>query len=342
MNQVDEQVGALTQTPAPMGSTVRPTDDRPLTRIDGRTTWSWNDVLEIWRFRELFYNLTLRDVKLRYKQTILGVGWSFFQPLATVMVFVLFVGVLGKARGDMGYGEYILYVMAGVIPWTFFASSVQNAGNSLLNNHNLVTKTYFPRLALPSANVFAALFDFGICLVMFAVAIVGFALFGQPVSVGPQLLLLPVVVLLLILLTLGLGVVFSALIAAQRDFRFLITFPVHLPAAWQLQRHHENDPHGEPGVRPHRQLPGVCAGPTAGLAQLRGRRIPEHRHFPVRDGVFPSRGPHPGGYDLVLRRTSSCRGFACSWAWGSCWLSVCRWVCRHRCQRRNSASRSSS
>jgi lipopolysaccharide transport system permease protein len=228
MNQVDEQVGALTQTPAPMGSTVRPTDDRPLTRIDGRTTWSWNDVLEIWRFRELFYNLTLRDVKLRYKQTILGVGWSFFQPLATVMVFVLFVGVLGKARGDMGYGEYILYVMAGVIPWTFFASSVQNAGNSLLNNHNLVTKTYFPRLALPSANVFAALFDFGICLVMFAVAIVGFALFGQPVSVGPQLLLLPVVVLLLILLTLGLGVVFSALIAAQRDFRFLITFGIQL------------------------------------------------------------------------------------------------------------------
>ena len=231
MNQVDDDVSALTQTPAPARQTeqhVRPTDDRPLTRIDGRTSWAWIDVLEIWRFRELFYYLTLRDVKLRYKQTILGVGWSFFQPLATIIVFVLFVGVLGKARGDMGYGEYILYVMAGVIPWTFFASSVQNAGNSLLNNHTLVTKTYFPRLALPSANVFAALFDFAICLVLFAFSILGFAAFGQPVSVGPQLLLLPVVVVLLVLLALGLGIIFSALIAAQRDFRFLITFGIQL------------------------------------------------------------------------------------------------------------------
>jgi lipopolysaccharide transport system permease protein len=200
----------------------------PLTVIDGRTSWSWHDLVELWRFRELFYYLTLRDIKLRYKQTVFGVGWSVFQPLATVLVFVVFIGILGKARGGMGQGEYVLFVTAGVIPWTFFASAVMNAGNSLLNNERLVTKTYFPRVALPAANVFAALFDFTICLALFALTVVGFAVAGHPVGVTWQLLLAPIIVLLLVTLAAGVGVLFAALIAAQRDFRFLITFGIQL------------------------------------------------------------------------------------------------------------------
>jgi lipopolysaccharide transport system permease protein len=210
-----------------MPSTPPPHAELPLTVIDGRSHWSWADLIELWRFRELFYYLTLRDIKLRYKQTVLGVGWSVFQPLATILVFVVFIGILGKAA-DGFQGNYTLFVIAGVIPWTFFASAVQNSGNSLVNNERLVTKTYFPRLALPAANVFAALFDFTICLSLFAVTVVGFAVAGHPVNVSWSLLLAPAVVGLLAVLATGVGVLLSALIAVQRDFRFLITFGIQL------------------------------------------------------------------------------------------------------------------
>lgn len=212
-------------TPPPAGAPASP--ELPLTVIDGRTHWSWDDVRELWRFRELFFYLTLRDIKLRYKQTALGVGWSVFQPLATIAVFVVFIGILGKAADGVA-GSYTLFVIAGVIPWTFFASAVMNAGNSLVNNERLVTKTYFPRLALPAANVFAALFDFTICLLLFAVVVGGFALAGQPVGLTWQLAAAPLVAALLVLLAVGFGVLFAALIAAQRDFRFLITFGMQL------------------------------------------------------------------------------------------------------------------
>jgi lipopolysaccharide transport system permease protein len=202
-------------------------DHIPVTRIDGGTSWSWHDVQELWRFRELFYYLTLRDIKLRYKQTILGIGWSVFQPLATIIVFVVFIGILGKAA-DGVEGSYTLFVMAGVIPWSFFASAVQNSGNSLINNERLVTKTYFPRLALPAANVFAAMFDFSLTLSLFGLTVLGFALTGYPIVVTANLLLAPVVVFFLAMFALGMGVWLSALIAAQRDFRFLITFGIQL------------------------------------------------------------------------------------------------------------------
>lgn len=214
-------------TPPAVDPPAPPEPDLPLTVIDGRTNWSWDDVRELWRFRELFFYLTLRDIKLRYKQTVLGVGWSVFQPLATITVFVVFIGILGKAAEGV-QGSYTLFVIAGVVPWTFFSSGVMNAGNSLLNNERLVTKTYFPRLALPAANVFAALFDFTICLALFALVAVGYAVGGHRIPLTWQLALAPVIVGLLATLATGVGVLFSALIASQRDFRFLITFGMQL------------------------------------------------------------------------------------------------------------------
>ena len=221
----DELPVTAPPTPDPAMS---PPDELPLTVVENRLGWSWADFVEMWRFRELFFYLTLRDIRLRYKQTALGVGWSVFQPLATILVLVVFVGFLGNARGGMDQAAYVLFVIAGVIPWTFFDSAVRNAGNSLVNNERLVTRTYFPRVALPAANVFAALFDFGICLVLFTLIAVGYAVFGQGVTVGWQVLLTPVVVGLLAMLACGLGVFLSALVAAQRDFRFLITFGMQL------------------------------------------------------------------------------------------------------------------
>ena len=195
-----------------------------VTHIDSSLGWRRADVVEMWRFRELFLMLTLRDIRLRYKQTILGLGWSVFQPLATILVFVVFIGYLGKASDQFpSFEEYVVFVMAGVLPWTFFASAVLNSGNSLVNNERLVTKTYFPRIALPAANVFAALFDLGINLVIFGIAM---ALFG--VAPTWKLLLLPGIVLLLALFAMGVGVFLSALIASQRDFRFLLNLGLQL------------------------------------------------------------------------------------------------------------------
>jgi lipopolysaccharide transport system permease protein len=151
-----------------------------------------------------------------------------FQPLATILVLVVFVGFLGNARGGMDRAEYVLFVIAGVIPWVFFDSGVRNAGNSLVSNERLVTRTYFPRVALPAANVFAALFDFLICLALFALVAIGYAVFGHGVTLSWQLLLAPVTIVLLAVLACGLGVFLSALVAAQRDFRFLITFGMQL------------------------------------------------------------------------------------------------------------------
>ena len=201
-----------------------PPPELAVTHIDSSLGWRRADVVEIWRFRELFVMLTLRDIRLRYKQTILGLGWSVFQPLATILVFVVFIGYLGKASdGFASFDQYVLFVMAGVLPWTFFASAVLNSGNSLVNNERLVTKTYFPRLALPAANVFAALFDLFINLVIFALVM---AIIG--VAPTWKLLLLPLIVLLLGMFAMGVGVFLSALIASQRDFRFLLNLGLQL------------------------------------------------------------------------------------------------------------------
>ncbi len=196
--------------------------DPPLTVIEGRNWWSAADAREVWRFRELFYFLTLRDIKLRYKQTIFGVGWSVFQPLATVVVFAVFFGSMGKIADGFA-GDYTLFVLCGVLPWTYFANATTNAANSLVGNERLVTKTYFPRVLLPASNVGAATFDFAIGLIVLAVWLV---VAGPPPTW--RLLLAPVLVALLAFTAFGFGTLLSALIATQRDFRYLLTFGMQL------------------------------------------------------------------------------------------------------------------
>jgi len=211
----------LTEVTATNTAPIPPVEELPLTIIDGHKSWRWADVQELWRFRELFYYLTLRDIKLRYKQTILGLGWSIFQPLATMIVFVVFLGHVGKVAE--GVPNYTLFVISGILPWTFFANACMNGGNSLVNNERLVTKIYFPRLALPAANVFAAMFDFFICMVLFGTA-------GLIWGIVPtwHLLMLPVVVGFLVIFATGFATLMAALIVAQRDFRYILGFGVQL------------------------------------------------------------------------------------------------------------------
>ena len=189
-----------------------------LTVVEARHNWNAEDVREIWRFRELLYFLTLRDIKIRYKQTILGVGWSLLQPLATVLVFAVFLGSMGE-----GVENYTLFVLCGVLPWLYFANATANAANSLIGNERLVTRTYFPRILLPASNVGAATFDFLVAMLVLAAWLV---------VAGPaptwRLALVPPLVALVGLTALGFGAMLSGLIAVQRDFRYLLTFGIQL------------------------------------------------------------------------------------------------------------------
>ena len=123
----------------------------PLTIIERRPGWHFVNVREMWRGREVLYYLAWRDIKVRYKQTALGVTWAFAQPLFAMLVFTLFLGNVAGLGG--GVENYALFVFAGMLPWTFFSSAVSQAGNSIIANERLITKVYFPRLLVPFSSV---------------------------------------------------------------------------------------------------------------------------------------------------------------------------------------------
>ena len=196
-------------------------DDLPVTVIEPRPGWRIIDFRELWRFRELLYYLTWRDIKVRYKQTALGIVWALLQPLAAMLVFALFLGKLGGVGANVE--NYSLFVFAGILPWTFFANAITNAGNSVVANEKLVTKIYFPRLLAPISSVAGAIFDFVIALGLLGVLM---ACYGLVPSW--RILLAPLIFGILVLAALGVGSLLAALIVAQRDFRYILAFGVQL------------------------------------------------------------------------------------------------------------------
>jgi lipopolysaccharide transport system permease protein len=199
------------------------TDDLPLTVIERRPGWHLFDLAELWRYRELLYFLTWRDVKLRYKQTIFGVGWAVLQPLATMFVFSLFFGQVPGVADRLPPYAYPLFVYAGMLPWVFFSSSLTSASQSVVTNQNLVTKVYFPRLLIPVGATGAHLVDFAIAFVLLLVLMLGYG-----VLPGPGLLLVAPLLLLLVVAALGMGTFLAALTVEYRDFRFVVPFLVQL------------------------------------------------------------------------------------------------------------------
>jgi lipopolysaccharide transport system permease protein len=180
------------------------------------------DFRELWRYRELLYFLTWRDVKVRYKQTALGAAWAILQPVLTMVVFSLFFGRLA-GLGEKTDLPYPIYVYAGLLPWQFFAGSVANCGASLVGSANLITKVYFPRLVIPLAAVGAALVDLGVA---FLVLVGMMAWYG--IALTPQLLLLPLCLLGAVLAAAGVGTLLAALTVAYRDFRYVVPFLVQI------------------------------------------------------------------------------------------------------------------
>jgi lipopolysaccharide transport system permease protein len=175
----------------------------------------WRD---LWRYRELFYFLSWRDLLVRYKQTVVGVVWALIRPLLTMMVLTFF-GKLGNMPS--GGVPYPLLVLCGLLPWQFFSTAISESGNSLVNSSNLVSKVYFPRLVVPASSVITSLVDF-----IISAFIMGGLLLWYRQAPPVNILLLPMFVLLAFALSLGVGLWISALMVKFRDFRFIVPFVV--------------------------------------------------------------------------------------------------------------------
>ncbi|MFC2106147.1 ABC transporter permease [Candidatus Bipolaricaulota bacterium] len=170
---------------------------------------------ELWEHRELLYFLTWRDIKVRYKQAVLGVLWAFIQPFLKMVVFSIIFGTFARMDSE-GY-PYPIFLYAGLLPWQFFADAVNRSGNSVVGSANLITKVYFPRLILPIASVGAALVDFAIS---FGV-LIGLMVFYKMAPTIQILMVFPLI-LATIMTALGVGVFVSALNVAYRDFRYIV------------------------------------------------------------------------------------------------------------------------
>ncbi|MFZ0064364.1 MAG: ABC transporter permease [Pyrinomonadaceae bacterium] len=195
----------------------------PLVVIEPSSSWVALNLRDLWAYRELLYFLTWRDIKVRYKQTLLGVVWAIMQPLFTMLVFTLFFGRLAGMDARTDGMPYPLFAFAGLLPWTFFANAITNSGNSLVGSANLITKVYFPRMIIPGAAVAAGLVDLGIAFIM----LVGLMIYYQ-VTITWTLLMLPVLVILTALLAVGVGMWLSALNVKYRDIRFAMPFAIQL------------------------------------------------------------------------------------------------------------------
>jgi lipopolysaccharide transport system permease protein len=183
--------------------------------------WRALDLRELWEFRELLYFLVWRDVKVRYKQTALGALWAILQPALYMLLFTLVFGRLAHLPSN-GV-PYPVFVFAALLPWTFVANAVTNAGASLVNNATLITKVYFPRLIVPLGSIGAGLVDLAVGLVL----LLGLLMFYQ-VPITARLLLLPAITALALVVAVGCGALLSALTVAYRDFRYVVPFAVQM------------------------------------------------------------------------------------------------------------------
>jgi lipopolysaccharide transport system permease protein len=177
----------------------------------------WKD---LWRYRELFYILSWRDIKVRYKQTVLGAAWSVIRPLLTSIIFTVVFSRIAKLDNP-GDAPYMLMVFAGMLPWQFFSNALSESSGSLIGNSNLITKVYFPRMIIPASSVITSLVDFAIS---FGILLCMFAWFRYVPSW--HIIFLPLFVLLAFTCAFGIGLYLTAVNVKYRDFRYIIPFIV--------------------------------------------------------------------------------------------------------------------
>ena len=174
--------------------------------------------LDLWRFRELFFVLSLRDISVRYKQTVIGILWAVLRPLLTMIVFTIVFSKIAKLPSD-GNAPYALMVYAAMLPWQFFASALQESSNSLVMNAPLISKVYFPRLIIPTSSIITSLVDFFLSFVIL-LGLMAYYRFAPTWN----MLMIPCFLLIAILSAIGIGLYITSLNVKFRDFRYIIPF----------------------------------------------------------------------------------------------------------------------
>ena len=201
----------------PTGAAERPPTASVVTVIQPPRGWELLDLRELWAYRELLWVLVARDVRVRYKQTVLGAGWAVLRPLLAMAVFTVVFGRLAKLPSEGA--PYPLFVLAGLLPWTFFSTAVTAAAESLVGTQGMISKIYFPRLIIPLSTLGVALVDSGVGLGVLAAMSLWYG-----VVPGAAMLALPATLLLLLLATVAVGTLLAALTASYRDVRHLAPF----------------------------------------------------------------------------------------------------------------------
>ncbi len=196
---------------------TNPQTEPPVTFLRPARGWSAVNLRDLWRYRELVYFLTWRNLKVRYKQTLLGVSWAVLEPFLTMVVFTIFFGNLAKVGSD-GL-PYPVWSYAGLLPWGLFSKALSDASRSLVANNHMITKIYFPRLILPLSSILSGLVDFAISFVVLLGMMVFYKIYPTPAVWA-----LPLLILLALVTALGVGLWLSALNVMYRDVGYIIPF----------------------------------------------------------------------------------------------------------------------
>lgn len=194
----------------------------PDTIIRPQKTFSFNDIAELWKYKELLYFFTWRDLKVRYKQTAIGVGWAIFQPLITMVVFSVFFGELAKIPSD-GV-PYPIFVYTGLLFWQFFSGSLTETSGSLITNQSIITKVYFPRLILPISSVITKLIDFAIAAIILGLLMLYYG-FTPPLS---SIVVIPILLAISFMASIGAGLFLAAINVKYRDVRYALPFFIQM------------------------------------------------------------------------------------------------------------------
>ena len=286
-----------------MTGTPTPTHEVPTLVIRPPRKWVPVDLHELWAYRELVTAFTLRDIKLRYKQTGLGIAWAVLQPLLTMVIFTVFFGGLAKIPSD-GV-PYPLFVLAALLPWTLFAEGLTRSTTTMVTNSNIMTKVYFPRLIMPLSSIISPLVDFGVSFIILLAMMV---YYGYAPTLN--IIFLPLFLLLALATSLGVGLWLSALNVKYRDFQCTVPFIIQIgmfaspvvyasslvPASLRVWY----------GLNP---MAGVIEGFRWALlghryAQRDGARLSGHGHRAAgfRDVLLPEDGAVLRGYCVTLKK----------------------------------------
>ena len=191
--------------------------DTPVIVVKPSKGWITLKLDELWEYKELLYFLAWRDIKVRYKQTVLGAAWAIIQPFFTMVVFSIFFGKLARVPSD-GI-PYPIFAYAALVPWTFFANGLNQSSNSLVGSANLIKKVYFPRLVVPIASVISGVFDFILAFLVLLGMMLYYGIFPKA-----NIVWLPFLLLLTLTTSLGVGLWLSALNVQFRDVRYTVPF----------------------------------------------------------------------------------------------------------------------